>query len=263
MFEILKGGYYISKQFNACRGIGREVTYYELELSTTSKSRSFFDDSEYERTIGNVFLGKPGEIRKSIGNFECYYLHFNCNDKEFEEKYLKSVPDFMYSYDYMELKNTIEECVMLHEKCGWDKRFEKEYGILIDSMLENLFVKLYLKTALVSVENTNYNENVTKACKFIEENFRKSINADDIAHAALLSTSFLYVCFKKETGQTPHEYITEKRLEYAGQQLIFSKKPVTVISEECGFSSSNYLNRIFLKKYNMTPLQYRKKFKKD
>jgi len=262
MFDILKGGYYVSKQFNTGRGIERAVTFYELELSTTDKSRSFFNDAEYDRLKGSVFLGKPGEIRKTFGDFECYYLHFCCNDEGFANKYMNNIPNLMSSYDYMEIKNTIQECVMLSENAKTDKKFETEYKILIDSMLAKLFVKMYLKSAFVTNESTGYGQNITNACKFIEENFREGITIDDIAHAAALSTSFTYVQFKKETGQTPHEYLTEKRLEYARFQLIFSKKPITAISEECGFSNPNYLNQIFPKKYKMTPLQYRKKFRK-
>lgn len=261
MFEIICGGYYTSKKFRAGRGIERTVSYYELELSTTDKSRSFFNDYEYNRGKGDIFLGKPGEQRKTFGDFECFYLHFYCTDKRFEEKYINILPNYIHSFDYMEIKNTIQECVLLHEKSKSEKKHENEYKILINSILTGFFIKVYLKFVSAPFESAGYGSNITNACKFIEEHFRENITIDNIAHAAALSTSFTYVQFKKETGKTPHEYLTEKRLEYARFQLMFSKKTITLISEECGFSNQNYLNQIFPKKYGMTPMQYRRKFR--
>ncbi len=262
MFEITHGGYYISKELRTGKVAERIVPVYELELSTTDKSRSYFNDLGYERHRGDVFLGKPKDRRRSVGDFECYYLHFNCRDKAFEEKYIKMLPNHIRSCDYMEMKNTIQKCVMLHEKSKTDAKYLEEYKRLIDSLLVQLFVKIYIKASVLPDENSGYGANITMACKFIEENFRENISIDDIARAAALSTSFTYVQFKRETGKTPHEYLTEKRLEYAVMQLIFSKKPITRISEECGFANSNYLNQIFPKRYNMTPMQYRKNFRK-
>ena len=69
-----------------------------------------------------------------------------------------------------------------------------------------------------------------------------------------------YMCrlFKKHLGMTMTQYLNERRLNYVATQLKTTKKSVTVLCEEAGFSSVSYLNKIFLKKYGKPPLKYRK-----
>lgn len=261
MFKIIDGGYYESKKYT--KTDGRTLNRYELELSVSGTARSFFNENMYPREHGDVFFAKPGDVRKSVGDFECFYIHFDCNDLSFREKYLNNLPTCQKSRNFSELKNTLQQVVMMKEKILQNDAFKEEYEKLIDIKLSEVFINLYIQAAGSIEARCEYASNISRACLFIDENFKNHITIDDIAAAAMLSPSFTYVQFKKEIGQTPHKYLLNKRLDHACLRLIFTDKSVAAISDECGFSNPNYLNNVFKKIWGITPLQYRKKFRKE
>ena len=70
--------------------------------------------------------------------------------------------------------------------------------------------------------------------------------------------SYLCRLFKKHLGITMTDYLNEQRLSFVESQLKTTTRSINEICHEAGFSSISYFNRLFLKKYHMTPKEYRK-----
>lgn len=72
------------------------------------------------------------------------------------------------------------------------------------------------------------------------------------------STEYLKKQFKKATGLTPHQYLTDKRLENAASTLatLCGKGNISETARLCGFSDPLYFSRIFKKKYGVAPRDY-------
>ncbi|MBK9272957.1 MAG: helix-turn-helix domain-containing protein [Flavobacteriales bacterium] len=66
--------------------------------------------------------------------------------------------------------------------------------------------------------------------------------------------------FKQATGQTPLEYIHALRIEEAKRLLEVSDEPVEAIALECGYEDAGFFNRMFKRRVQLTPGQYRKRF---
>ncbi|AKJ64159.1 helix-turn-helix domain-containing protein [Kiritimatiella glycovorans] len=64
---------------------------------------------------------------------------------------------------------------------------------------------------------------------------------------------------KKYTGKTPTEFINDLRIEHAARLLCITSKSVLDIALECGFENQGWFHRCFRKRFEVTPLQYRKK----
>ena len=60
------------------------------------------------------------------------------------------------------------------------------------------------------------------------------------------------------TGKTPVEWITEFRLEYAAEQLAYSRRSILEIALDCGFNSLSHFCFIFKRHWGLAPLKYRK-----
>lgn len=66
--------------------------------------------------------------------------------------------------------------------------------------------------------------------------------------------------FQQATGMSPLEYVHALRLEEAKQMLEASELPIEAIANEIGYEDAGYFNRLFRRKVNLTPAQYRRRF---
>lgn len=64
--------------------------------------------------------------------------------------------------------------------------------------------------------------------------------------------------FRSAFGLTPLEYVTDLRLNRAGQLLEESSLNLEQIAQQCGYENGFYLSRIFHKKKGISPSLYRK-----
>ena len=66
--------------------------------------------------------------------------------------------------------------------------------------------------------------------------------------------------FTEATGMSPLEYIHTLRLEEAKQLLESSDMPVEAVATEVGYQDASFFNRLFRRKVQLTPAQYRRRF---
>jgi transcriptional regulator GlxA family with amidase domain len=66
--------------------------------------------------------------------------------------------------------------------------------------------------------------------------------------------------FQLATGMSPLEYVHTMRLEEAKQMLEATDKPIEAIANEVGYEDAGFFSRLFKRKVNLSPAQYRKRF---
>ena len=106
---------------------------------------------------------------------------------------------------------------------------------------------------------------VDECIDIINNEFRDPLlSVDTISDRLLLNKTYLGRTYKKRTGISISNAITDRRLEEAARLLIETDSSVKQISAECGLTaSSGYFATIFKKKYGMTPAEYRVQQRKD
>jgi AraC family transcriptional regulator len=66
--------------------------------------------------------------------------------------------------------------------------------------------------------------------------------------------------FRAATGKTPHQYLTERRIERAKSMLLEAKKISLIdVAAQCGFSSQSHLTRVFRERVGVTPSEFKRK----
>lgn len=111
-----------------------------------------------------------------------------------------------------------------------------------------------------TLNNDNYKQAITSAEEYLKKHFKEACPIADLAKNSSMSKSNFLKYFRIVTGLSPLQYILNLRLNYSCRKLITSKKPISEIAFESGFSDSNYFARIFHKHIRCTPKQYRKKY---
>ena len=84
------------------------------------------------------------------------------------------------------------------------------------------------------------------------------LSVKSIAEAFSIRVQDLQLLWKESFGMTVHRYIQEMRLARAAELLALSNVSISQIAEETGYTDRCYLDKLFLKKYGMTPSAYRK-----
>lgn len=92
---------------------------------------------------------------------------------------------------------------------------------------------------------------------YIRWNFTNNLSIADLARELHLSQSYLMRRFKKETGRTIQQVITDRRINEACRLLANSNLNMTEISLMVGFNSSSYFSMIFRQMLGLTPKEYR------
>ena len=66
--------------------------------------------------------------------------------------------------------------------------------------------------------------------------------------------------FQQATAMSPLEYVHTLRLEEAKHMLESGEAPVEAIANEVGYEDAGFFSRLFRRKVNLTPAQYRRRF---
>ncbi len=100
---------------------------------------------------------------------------------------------------------------------------------------------------------------IPRICAYVRQHFTADITAQTLCREFSCSRSYLSHAFKRETGKSIPEYLTDVRLAYAKRLLRYSAMNVTQIAFSTGFEDSNYFSTVFKKHEGLSPLSFRKK----
>jgi AraC-like DNA-binding protein len=114
--------------------------------------------------------------------------------------------------------------------------------------------------AKVAVESDS--RRVLKVKNYIAKNYTEEIRLNTLADIAGMSPSAFSRFFKLHTGRKLSEYIIEQRLGYASRMLVDTSNSVAEICYACGFNNLSNFNRIFKKRKNCSPTEFRENYHK-
>ena len=102
-----------------------------------------------------------------------------------------------------------------------------------------------------------YSPIVKQTILVIDSDFSAELSLAVLAKKQGISAGYLATVFKKETGRTVSEYITEKRINHATYLLTTTSLQIQTVALHCGIMDVQYFTKIFKRMKGMTPRQYR------
>ena len=99
-------------------------------------------------------------------------------------------------------------------------------------------------------------QRIVAAKVYIDENYQEPIGLEQISQQAFLSRFHFHRLFRQVYKKTPHQYLTQKRLDKA-RNLLSQNKPVTEVCNEVGFESIGSFSVLFKKEIGFAPQYYR------
>jgi two-component system response regulator YesN len=121
-------------------------------------------------------------------------------------------------------------------------------------LLEEFKIKMNLLSDRKKQESKIINE--IKA--YINTNIESKLTRKEIADKVFLSPDYLTKLFRKETGLTLIEYVTEEKINAAKRMIIQEKMQIGEVAGRLGYENFSYFSEIFRKKTGMLPSEYKR-----
>lgn len=133
----------------------------------------------------------------------------------------------------------------------------------IEEVTELIRVSMRKFTQLVAdVKKKEYTSTYTEQCKnYISKNYNHKIYLEDIAEVIGISQGHLARVFRQDTGMKVQDYILKFRVKRAANLLKYSEASLSEISAYVCFNSQSHFGSVFKQYMDMTPGEYRNKYK--
>lgn len=140
-----------------------------------------------------------------------------------------------------------------------EMRDKQEYYKLYIKSYISLILSFMLRNNLISGSNkaSEKIKLLLPLAEYIEKNHAQPISLNECCEIMGMTKSELCHKFKHITGRTLTDYINFVRIRHA-KQLLQKNTTSTEAAFQCGFSSTQYFNRIFKKFTGYTPTEYKR-----
>ncbi len=118
--------------------------------------------------------------------------------------------------------------------------------------------------SITPTEHASYSSKIASACEYMNSRYAEDISLEQTAESVSINPSYLSYIFKKETGITFLQYLTNIRLQKACE--LMRKEPglsLDAVSAATGYHSASYFHKIFRGKFGMSPRQWLQRERKD
>ena len=186
--------------------------------------------------------------RMDVGNIETILREI------FSEKNFTGVAGVNIRLVWMEIVN------MLFKVCGKMKNdFDNIYNFnllgeevlekfnSLDEIVSYLYTTIIDTLKLEKVVDMNCSNKIKLVTQYIDRHYGEDININELSYLYAMNPNYFSTVFKKETGKTVVNYITEVRILKACKLLAETKGSIADISQSVGYQDTQYFFRVFKK----------------
>lgn len=105
----------------------------------------------------------------------------------------------------------------------------------------------------------NYEKTIKDVIVYIDNHYTDDISLEYLEKKFFIDLSYLSKLFKKETGKTYLQYITEKRIEKAKELMNNTDLNIYEIASKVSYNNAKYFSQLFKKVEGISPSEYRAK----
>jgi AraC family transcriptional regulator len=134
--------------------------------------------------------------------------------------------------------------------------------LYVESLTQVLVIHLLRHYATVMQTITSEHGSLTRsqlqhAIEYIHTYLDRDLSLVEIAEVINISPTYFASLFKRATGNSPHQYVIQQRVERAKEMISKTDLSIADIALEVGFSSHSHLTQQFKRLTGVTPKQIR------
>lgn len=227
--------------------------FYEVMCFDGGEAEFVIEDRQYVVKRGDVLLIKPAK----------YHFCNNVITAPYKRYCLIFSEDVVEDKDF--LKNLYAEAEMLSP--GEDSvvfKLMRAMSLKLETNPQNdgEFGKAMINAILLAVEDGvesapektahENNNNFTRILNYVNSHLNSINSVEDISVALFLSKSYVMHIFKSELKIGVMQYVRNKKILFANEEMKKGKKP-TDIYQECGFTNYSTFYRAYLAYFGHSP----------
>jgi AraC-like DNA-binding protein len=265
------------REFDKFVKTSRKNNFFELIYIIDGTGLQVINSNKFQYRKGNLFLITPQDAHSfDITNttkffflrFNEYYIKELSNKKQGET--VKRMEYILQNASHRPgciLKNKMDKPLIaslveniVNEQINKQLYHQKIVEQLVNTIITIVARNIALKLPKNIKENTG--EKVLDILHYIQENIfePKMLKSEILSKYFGISINYLGRYFKKQTGETLQEYISNYKLRLIEARLLNSDMRINEIAFELNFSDESHLNKAFKKYKGINPSEYRKKF---
>ena len=177
---------------------GRVSFVYELGFYLGGDGKIVIGDNEYDVHFGDIRFVPPGTFLNSVPEYRCYTVTFDFGESNtiYKNQIIDSIPEYFQTTG--ELLKQFEELV---KSVASTEAVEKiRQGAKLMQLISDIFEMFHLEK--------KYCKAVRACISYMEENYNDAITLKQLGEISGYSDIHTMRLFRRDTGQTPHEWLT-------------------------------------------------------
>ncbi|WP_407267886.1 AraC family transcriptional regulator [Radiobacillus sp. PE A8.2] len=238
----------------------RQQKFYTVWLISKGKGEIIIDGKSWIAEPGKLFVFVPGMVteRRNLldSPFEHYVIRYS-----FTEAYQQQ-GQWIFNNDVnfpLQGNYTIQNVPQILHIFEELYHLWKRKGPMIVMRKDILFKELWLLIAQdfrsQKVEGSTTNS-INLTIDYMVNHFRKELSLEELSAIAGISKSHYSRLFKKYTGYSPIEYLTQLRIGRAKELITLSDYKLKEIAHAVGYKDEFYFSRMFKKNVGISPSEY-------
>lgn len=197
-----------------------------------------------------------------MGNEDCLQIRLNTEFlQSIAQDTLNQNPDLLELLPAFQIRNPQLEAIAMMLLAEFQQE-SLNNELYLDSLTNVLAVNLVRNHTIRKPQLPIYEgglppRQLSKVLDYIDTYLERNIKLADLAQLLDMSSFHFSRLFKQSTGITPHQYLSQQRVERAKQLLKQTDRLIIDIALECGFSSHSHLSKQFRQFTGVTPKAYR------
>lgn len=267
----------VYKELDECQKSAHKHNFFELVYIAGGTGKQCINNNQFDYRAGQMFLITPEDCHsfKVETTTQFFFVRFNDIYIETQKQQESKDNAWIKRMEYI-LHNASHQpgCILCN---GGDKLLVKAlfqsitselvnrelYHHELISQLVNTMITIVARNiamALPEKVNDSTGNTIIDMINYIQQHIYtpEVLRVDSLSNHFSISEGYLSRYFKKHTGESLQQYITNYKLKLVEIRLQHSDMRINEIVIELGFTDISHLNRLFKKHRGINPSAFRK-----
>ncbi|KAA2240264.1 AraC family transcriptional regulator [Chitinophaga agrisoli] len=254
----------------------RKINFFELIYVVSGTGIQYVNGNQFAYRKGNLFLLTPQDSYSfEIATPTCFFfIRFNeyyvrgrsAHDKDA----VQCIEHILQNASHRPgciLKNKIDKPLIsfLMESIISEQAHQQIYFTRVSEQIVNTIITIVARNIALKLPKNikeSTGELVLDMLHFIQQHIFEPpmLSTEQLSTHFRIAPNYLGRYFKKQTGETLQDYISNYKVRLIETRLLHSDMRINEIAVELNFTDESHLNRAFKKVKGMSPTAYRKQY---